>query len=324
MHKTVKAIQPYMHPGHLNFKLPVYESWKDVGGKVYNSYFPPRIFHGLAYQYEIPNLKWFNLKQAKHEVYLMFVEPISLYFDTFPYYATHEIIPMFWDCWPQFFEKTAQWIIKHNVKAAIFTCKESAIQMKKRVPEINVFHCPEGVDSKRYSSKGKLKDKDIDLLEFGRPLFKYVKMDERLFNNFCSKIKHVRTGAMEKRPTDEELYGMMSDAKVTICYPHYITEPEWCDGLETLTQRYWECMLSGMLIVGHAPKELIDMIGYNPCIEVDFNGDAIALKVKDILRNISLYQTLADKNRETARKMSDWTLRMKDIQNWLISLGYTI
>ena len=37
----------------------------------------------------------------------------------------------------------------------------------------------------------------------------------------------------------------------------------------TLTQRYWECMFSRMVMVGHAPQEFIDFIGYNPVIELN-------------------------------------------------------
>ena len=43
--------------------------------------------------------------------------------------------------------------------------------------------------------------------------------------------------------------------------------------IETLTQRYWENMLSRIIMVGHAPKELVDLIGYNPIIEIDKEND---------------------------------------------------
>ena len=47
-----------------------------------------------------------------------------------------------------------------------------------------------------------------------------------------------------------------------------MTQPEVAGDIETLTQRYWECMFSRMVMVGHAPQELIDFIGYNPVIEL--------------------------------------------------------
>ena len=46
-------------------------------------------------------------------------------------------------------------------------------------------------------------------------------------------------------------------------------KPELAGDIETLTQRYWECMLSRIVMLGHAPQELIDLIGYNPVIEID-------------------------------------------------------
>lgn len=340
--KKVKAVQPYIYPGQLNFKNKPFEAWVGLVGNGYglwvNGYsgdenrevavrgWYPRLLRGLLFNCDIFSyLNYLNpLKLCdSRSAHLLFVQPQTLYFDASTSVLSHEVIPFVWDCWPQFFEKMARWMVRHDVKTAIFTCKETARLMQERFPEKNIFYCPEGVDSSLYKKGTILKDREIDLLEFGRPLFKYVVMDEALFNETCSRINHIRTGALKKRPSDEELYDMMSNAKVTICYPHCITEPEWCGGLETLTQRYWECMLSGMLIIGHAPKELIDFIGYNPCIEVEFNGDAIAMKIKKVLEEISIYQPLIDKNRKTAEEMSNWTLRMKDVRKYLEEKKYT-
>ena len=56
--------------------------------------------------------------------------------------------------------------------------------------------------------------------------------------------------------------------------------------IETLTQRYWECMLSRCLIVGRAPFELINLIGYNPVIEVEWGNESEQLL--RILNNIEI------------------------------------
>ena len=82
--------------------------------------------------------------------------------------------------------------------------------------------------------------------------------------------------------------------------------------------------MSGMLIIGHAPQELVDFIGYNPCIEVGFDGDKLATNIKEVLSDVTRYQALIDKNRETAVKMSDWTLRMEGVQKSLVCYGYKI
>lgn len=38
-------------------------------------------------------------------------------------------------------------------------------------------------------------------------------------------------------------------------------QPEIAGDIETLTQRYWECMFSRMVMVGHAPQELLTLSG---------------------------------------------------------------
>ena len=122
--------------------------------------------------------------------------------------------------------------------------------------------------------------------------------------------------------TNEQLYQAMGDAKVTITLPRSVTQPEIAGDIETLTQRYWECMLSRMVMLGHAPKELVDLIGYNPVVELDV--EHTAEQVQEILAHIEDYQPLVDKNRETALKMGDWSVRMQEVMKWLKDCGYEI
>ena len=58
----------------------------------------------------------------------------------------------------------------------------------------------------------------------------------------------------------------MSKIKIVVSFPQNITNPKKAGDIETLTQRYWESMLSRNIIVGQAPEELIELIGYNPVI----------------------------------------------------------
>lgn len=327
--KTVKAVAPYIHPEQLNFKTAPYKAWMKVGGEVAPAHYPPRLLHGFAFRYEIPRLTFFfnfqsSVFNLSREVRLRFVEPLTLLFDSFPDYATHEIIPFVWDCWPFLYERMYIFIDKYHVQTMIFTSKETANHFKEKYPNKNIMYCPEGIDSSSYLPGEKLDKRTLDLLEFGRPLFKYVKMDTSQYEEMCSSIKYLKTSAFKKRLSDEELHQKLSDTKITICYPHNITEPDWCGGVETLTQRYWECMLSRTIIVGHAPQELIDLIGYNPCIEVEFNGNKIADKTMQILKQLNCYQSLVDKNYETARNVADWTYRMKDVRRFLSNCGYIL
>lgn len=302
MKKSIKAVSPYIHPGFLNFKLAPFEAWKRLGGDVAESHYPPKCLHGAAFRWELPTI-WKSKKEAR----LRFVEPVSLLFDTFPDYARYEVVPMFWDCWPCYFEKTCEWLRRHQVKTAIFSSRMTAERMQERFPEMRIIWCPEAVDGNVYQKGKLLKDRTIDLLEFGRSNEKVLQTGALSLNHVCTK----QNGKFIY--TNEQLYQAMGDAKVTIALPRSITQPEIAGDIETLTQRYWECMFSRMVMVGHAPQELIDFIGYNPVIELTDKIPAEEL-IANVIEHIEDYQSLVDKNRDTAVKLGSWNVRME----WLM------
>ena len=186
----------------------------------------------------------------------------------------------------------------------------------KRLQRINVIWCPEAVDDSVYQKGKLLKDRNIDLLELGRSNDKVFKADQlkAIYDTKNRSLNHVCTKQNGKFIyTNEQLYEAMGNAKVTIALPRSITQPEIAGDIETLTQRYWECMFSRIVMVGHAPQELVDFIGYNPVIELreDISAEALIL---DVLKHIEDYQSLVDKNRETAERLGSWDVRMK----WLM------
>ena len=300
--KILKAVSPFIHPSFLNFKMMPYEAWKRNWGEVAKAHYPWRWLHGAAYRWELPTI-WKCRKEAR----LRFVEPVSLKFDSFPDYARYEVVPMFWDCWPRYFEMTCEWLRKHRVRTAIFSSRMTAERMHKRFPDMEIIWCPEAVDGSVYQKGKLLKDRTIDLLEFGRSNEKVLQAGALSLNHVCTK----QNGKFIY--TNEQLYQAMGDAKVTIALPRSMTQPEMAGDIETLTQRYWECMFSRMVMVGHAPQELVDFIGYNPVIELRDDISAEAL-IRDVLEHIDDYQELVDKNRETAERLGSWDVRME----WLM------
>lgn len=325
MNKLVKSVHPYIYKNNSNFKTPPFKVWMSLCGKNASSHFPWRAFHGLAYRYEVPSVKWLMspLSLSSDTAILMFVEPVSITFDAYPYYATHEVIPFIWDCWPCYYDKMEKWLRRHNVKTAIFTSSQEMAEMQRRLPNIKMLHCPEGIESATYQEGKTLVERTIDLLEFGRSN-RLVVSGERL-----EGINHVCTKVGDKfQFTNEELYKAMGDAKITICLPKSLTHPQIAQGVETLTQRYWEAMLSRMIIVGHCPKELEDILGYNPVVEVPLNpsnmGKSTEMLILDILEHIEDYQELVDRNRKVALEMGDWKVRMEMVREWLQQQGYRV
>lgn len=352
--KTVKAVAPYIYEGGINFKHKPYEAWVKLGGQVASAHYPPRWLHGLAFRYEIPewvqkgssrfaslskfkSLCWnrfFNCQflrscwcsgeQARssivnshNEARLRFVQPWTIEFDTFPDYALYEVIPFFWDVWPENFEKTFAWLKKHNTKTAIFTSSQVAEMVRARFPEMNVLAVTEGIDVENYSAGKQLKDREIDFLEYGREIDHIVKY------SVTDKINYVR-GKRNGKPvfSQQELVENLANSRVVAAYTKKWTNPGQAGDIDTLTQRYWECMLSGCILIGHAPKELVDLIGYNPVIEVD--REKPNEQLMNILANITDYQELADKNRTSAIKYGDWKYSMQRVMKFLQEKGYTL
>lgn len=310
--KIVKAIPPYIYKGASNFKYYPCEAWKKIGGKVSRNFYPPQFLHSLIYRITLPSV-FKNKKEAR----LRFVSGYSIQFDTFPDYAFYEVIPVVWDCWPKQVESVAAFFRKHQVKTAIFTSTQTADVFRGLFPQMNILAITEGIKIDLYSPGNVLSDRKIDILEIGRK-------DGNFFKSPLPEgINHIKTGNFARTfQSDEEFRAALADTKVTVTVPRCDVNPETAGNIETLTQRYWECMLSRIVMVGRAPKEFINLIGYNPVI--DWDGNDASPLVSDILGNIGKYQDLVNRNYETAKEMASWEMRMKDIMIYLKNKGYSV
>lgn len=315
----IKAVSPYIYKNQLNFKNLPFQVWKSIfPDRTYKGWYP-RFLQVLFFRFDIFPSIW----HTRNETLMLFAQPISLYFDANISVVTHEVIPVLWDCWPKFYDKVEKWLNRHKVKTAIFTSSEAMAAMHVRCPNIKTIWCPEAVDETLYQQGKELKDRSIDLLEFGRS-------NNLLTQTLLNKdgFYHVSTLVDDKFIfTDEQFYLALGDAKITICLPRNITHPEIAQGVETLTQRYWEAMLSRIIIVGHAPKELVDICGYNPVIEIETDGNSknsVDNTILNILNHLDDYQELVDKNRETALLHGRWSTRIKWLTIELNKLGYVV
>lgn len=309
--KKIVAVAPFQHPDNINFKTAAYKAWMKIGGATAISHYPPRILHSPAFRWELPTLH-ISCKEAR----LRFVEPISIKFDTFPDYARYEIIPMVWDCWPSLFEETCAFFKRHKVKTAFFTSSQTAERMRLRFPDMNIFYIPEGIDTSLYHAGKELKDRQIDLLEFGRGNEQIVKYE---LPNGINHLHSSKDKLLFKNNT--ELFDSLANSKITISLPRCDTQPEKAGDIETLTQRYWESMLSRIIMVGRAPQELTNLIGYNPVVDLDIEYPNE--QIVDILAHLDNYQVLVDRNREIALNMGDWKIRMRQVMELLKKCGYT-
>lgn len=312
MSKCVKAVSPYQYRGIFNFKLKAYEAWIKIGGQVAKSYYPPRWAHFFAHHIKLPAL-WRNESEAR----LRFVQPVTFQFDTFPDCVGYEVIPFLWDTWESYHPLIVDWFRKYHVQTAIFCASQAADMLRECLPEVHLLSITEGVDTSLYAPGKLLSDRSIDLLEYGRPSTTYCNIQ------LASEYVHLKSQAgVPMFNSDLSFHQALEDAKVTIALPQSLTHPERAEHIETLTQRYWECMLSGIVMVGHAPQDLVNLIGYNPVIELDLESPS--KQVQHIISHIDDYQDIVLKNRETALIYGDWKYSMGKVATFLEAHGYRI
>lgn len=258
---------------------------------------------------------------------LLIASDANTIFDiAFPYYGSYEIVPMLWDSWPAKWE----WMCKNFAWFDIKTVLVSSSQVAERInTETNVraYWIPEGINAKLYHKGTALSERHSDVLEMGRRMERYHVVIADLLDkgqiHGYNKSNMTSGGTLDSshvRFTNEELYALMADSKVMVCFPQCDTNPQRAGDIETLTQRYWEAMLSRCVMIGRCPQELIAVIGYNPVVEVDWGHPDEQLL--HILHHPGDYQPLVDKNYDVACKHASWQSRMPLIRKVLSESGY--
>lgn len=224
--------------------------------------------------------------------------------ESLPYSFTHEVVPFLWDCWPGSWEKLLKSLDVLHVRLCFVTSKQVSEMLKVRRPKMKTVYVPEAVNSAKFTKGKSLDERKVAVFEIGRKNSAYHCVLEDFFR------RNIEFGSFVTDYVDN-FVSTLSDSKITVSFPRCDTNPEMAGNIETLTERYWEAMFSRCLIIGHAPLELVDLIGYNPVIEVDSNNSKEQLY--HILSHISDYQNLADRNYDTAMMYGDWRVRIPGI-----------
>lgn len=220
-----------------------------------------------------------------------------------------ELIPMVWDCWPSCHKSLLRFIKRNKVRTLFCTASGVVDMVRNAIPEVNAIWVPEGIEVSAYPNGGRLVDRHIDVLELGRRMESVHRAI--LDSKIGARIVHLYEKVGIIFPDFDSMTRGMRDTKIAICYPHSATHPNRAGNIETMTQRYWEFMLSGCVIVGHAPDELVRFCGYNPVIEL---GDNPAGQIQLILESIERYQPMVDANRAFAETHASWDARMRLIK----------
>lgn len=318
-YRTVKWLSPDIYSNDYQFyRQWATEAWEKEGGMLKS---PCQIsFTVKKLLGKLNSISSFVLDKWKSQNALIVCCGAFPNYAAWPYIYTNEIIPFIWDCWPKYHTRLFESIRQYKIKTLFCTSSQVVDNIKREFPSVNTFWIPEGINVNAYRHGGNLVNRDIDVLELGRQYKPLHCSLEKLKNT--ESFKHLYSNGNKLLfDTFDDLTKGLSSAKITICYPRCDTHPDMAGDIETLTQRYWECMLSGTLIVGRAPKELVDFCGYNPVIEISDNYEEELL---DILTNIEKYQDLCDRNRNFVIDNCSWEKRIRKMKEILINLEYKL
>ena len=294
------------------------EAGKHAGFTVMKESTSPKHLFRRIMPFVLYLMNTFQLYRLKRHILITTSRGDGILEAAYPHYLRYHIIPMLWDTWP----KEQDWLFKDlrrlRCPLALVTSRQMATRIEKEL-NIKTLWVPEGIDTHGFLKGAELSSRPIDVYELGRQHKKYHETLKSALAKGQIKTWKGNTygtdGALLKLASNntEELKETISKSKVVVCFPKTDTDPiEKTGNIETLTQRYWEVMLSRSLVVGRAPQELIDLIGYNPVIDVDWHQPE--KQIADIINNISTYQVLVNKNYDTACKMASWECRMESIR----------
>jgi hypothetical protein len=215
------------------------------------------------------------------------------------------------DAWPRAHEKICHFADACALEHLFVSSSQAAAQLNLQLRTTKCHWVPEGITPANYFLAF-TPERDIDVLQLGRRFNTY----HQLVNDTLVKAR--KTYVYEKEPGHiifpnrlDMIEGLLR-SKISICVPLSVSHPDRASGIETMTIRYLQSMLSKCLIVGHAPAEMIRSFGYNPLIEIDYTQPGEQLL--DILAHMDRYQPLIEKNYQAVREHHTWLKRWEQVR----------
>lgn len=258
------------------------------------------------------------IKHSKRNKGLFFTIMMSVdYNKMFPYsiFTKKKRACYIFDAWPNTYREIERFVKDCKPDALFVSSSQAADALSQKLDSVNVLWIPEGVNSGEYKYKPYQK-KTIDILALGRKYEAYHEKIKDYFDNSDKVYLYEKVKGQIIFPTREEFIEGLSLSKISICVPSNITHPERSGDIETMTIRYLQSIVSKCLIVGHAPKEMVDMFGYNPVIEIDMDNPVDQLN--NILNNYSDYIPLIERNYKEVVENHTWEKRWAEIKENLI------
>jgi len=224
-------------------------------------------------------------------------------------------VPVCWDVWEPQWPQWVRSLEKLRPQLVFVTAQQSAEYLAEHLP-MPVLHLPEATTVSGYQPGLPLAERSIDVLELGRRDEEWHAAALRCLST-SYRHHYEQVPGQIIFPTRQELVAGLADARISICIPGSMTNAARCGTVETATHRYFESFASRALVLGHAPDELLDLFGYNPVVEIDWQRPAEQLLA--LLSDISTWQAHVDRNYQRVLEVGDWAQRAATIMSVLSS-----
>lgn len=185
---------------------------------------------------------------------------------TFPYFTLGSKLRVLWtwDAWEPKLEGIAALAREAKIDVLLVSSWQSSELLRAMLRGVcDVHWVPETIDVSEYRAKP-WNEKKIDVLAFGRSLPRYKEAIKSL------SAKGLNCVLDQRFATREEFISALADAKISICFPRTVTDPDVAGHISTVTHRYLQSMAAKCLIVGETPVEAQQMFGYDPIVAVDW------------------------------------------------------
>ena len=215
------------------------------------------------------------------------------------------------DAWEKDYNNILAFVNKYKIDFVFVTASQTAKNLNKLWSKTKVFWIPEAIKMDEYQFK-EYNEKKTDVLAIGRKYNEYHNKIKDELEKSGKKYLYEKVKGEIIFPSREEFIVGLADAKISVCVPSNITHPERAGNIETMTIRYLQSMASKCLVLGIAPKEMVDMFGYNPVVEI--NMEQPVKQIEEILANFNNYIPLIEKNYMNVVENHTWEKRWKQIK----------
>lgn len=296
---------------------PIVDSIKPIGDKQYKIFFLIYRFLRKYFSYtsRVTSKKHSAqpLRDKKHLITVMMGLVDVPKYKPYGLFTNHNRSVYLFDAWPVDYVRISEFANQFKIDYLFVTASQAVLQIKPLLTKTQIYWIPEGINPTEYKQDIQLKDKTIDVLALGR---KYDTYHQLIIDGLKSKKI---TYFYEKKkgelifPSRMEFVEGLAKSKLSICVPSNITHPERAGDIETMTIRYLQSMVSKCIVLGHAPKEMIELFGYNPVIEIDYNNPVEQIEL--ILRSYTDYKELIERNFNEVTKNHTWQCRWEQIKS---------